>query len=95
MYRLSRFTSVDGVPVREEVETWAESYFFNLMNLFNAFLSWVDVDKALERLRQIPFAQLVQEELENESEEVKEIAISKVMELLEMEINYMEAYAQK
>lgn len=95
MYSLSRFTSVDGVPVREEVETWAETYFFNLMNLFNAFFSWVEVGDALDRMRKIPFDKLVAEELENESEEIRGIAIARVMELVEMELNYMAAYADR
>ncbi|SHG52816.1 hypothetical protein SAMN02745221_00403 [Thermosyntropha lipolytica DSM 11003] len=93
MYNLSRFTAVNGIPDREEVETWAENYFHNLLTLLNAFFSQVEIDDALDRMRKIPFAQLVVEELENESEEVKKIAVDKVMELVEIEIRYMEAYA--
>lgn len=95
MYSLSRFACVNGMPDREEIEAWAENYFFNLINLLNAFLSQVAVDEALDRMRKIPFAELVAEELENESEEVKKVAIGKVMELLEMEMKYMEAYVDR
>lgn len=92
MYSLSRFASVNGVPDREEVENWAEAYFYNMLNLLNAFFCQVEIGDALDRMRKIPFARLVEEELENESEEVKNIALRKVMELWEAEIKYMEAY---
>lgn len=95
MYHLSRFNSVDGKPDQEQVENWAETFFFNLMTVLNAFFSYVDVEEALDRMKRVPFADLVKEELEDENEEIKNMAIRKVNELAEIELQFMESYIVK
>ncbi len=37
MYRLSKFELKNGIDNYEQVEEWAEHFFFNLLNIFNAF----------------------------------------------------------
>lgn len=92
MYNLSRFNCVDGKPDEDQVEAWAESYFYNIMNILNAFFSQVDVPETLARMRCIPFDKLVAEELEDESAEVVAIAVAKVNELAEFEMELLQAY---
>ncbi|NLB54043.1 MAG: hypothetical protein GX808_14055, partial [Syntrophomonadaceae bacterium] len=46
MYNLSKFDVVDGKPVEEQIINWTDSYFYNLMNLFNAFLSRLEIEEA-------------------------------------------------
>jgi hypothetical protein len=89
---ISKFEHVDGSPVEEQVEEWAESYFYNLMTILNSFLSHVDVAEAVARLKSIPFDELVVEELEGENEAVLTIAVAKVLELVEAEISFQESY---
>lgn len=92
MMHISKFEHVDGQPVEEQVEEWAETYFFNLMNILNPFLSHVEVADAVERLKGIPFDQLVIEELEGEDQAVLTIAVNKISELAEAEISFQESY---
>ena len=92
MIHISKFEHVDGQPVEEQVEEWAETYFFNLMNILNSFLSHVEVSEAVERLKSIPFDQLVIEELEGEDQAVMTIAINKIREMAEAEISFQESY---
>jgi hypothetical protein len=92
MYNLSRFNCVDGKPDEDQVEAWAESYFYNIMNILNAFFSQVDVPETLARMSCIPFGKLVAEELEDESAEVIAIAVAKVNELAEIEMELLQAY---
>ncbi|MFY9120019.1 MAG: hypothetical protein ACOXZ6_10770 [Syntrophomonadaceae bacterium] len=92
MMHISKFEHVDGQPVEEQVEEWAETYFFNMMNILNPFLSHVDVAEAVERLKSIPFDQLVIEELEGEDEAVLTIAVNKIREMAEAEIAFQESY---
>lgn len=92
MYRLSRFNCIDGKPDEDQVEVWAESYFYNIMNILNAFFSQMDVTETIARMSCIPFDQLVAEELEDESPEVIAIAVNKALELLEIEMKLLKAY---
>jgi len=92
MYRLSRFNCIDGKPDEDQVEVWAESYFYSIMNILNAFFSQVDVPETIARMGCIPFDQLVAEELEDESSEVIAIAVNKTLELLETEMELLQAY---
>lgn len=92
MYRLSRFNCVDGKPDEDQVEAWAESYFYNIMNILNAFFSQVEVPETIERMACIPFGKLAAEELEDESAEVVAIAVTKVNELAEFEMELLQAY---
>ena len=94
MYKLSQFDSVDGKPDEEQILNWAETYFFNLMNLFNAFLSRLDVEEAANRIRVSPFDELVTEQLEGETEEIINIAVTRIKEMLEIELEFMEAYIE-
>jgi hypothetical protein len=92
MYNLSRFNLIDGKPDEDQVEAWAESYFYNIMNILNAFFSQVDIPETIARMSCIPFDKLVAEELEDESEEVVAIAVAKVKELAEIEMELLQAY---
>lgn len=94
MYKLSRFESNHGQPNWEQIENWAESYFFNLLNMFNAFFVHVEVKEAASRMAAIPFAELVREELAEESEEIIQIAIAKVQELVKIELEFLGSYAE-
>lgn len=94
MMQISKFEHVDGFPVEEQVEEWAETYFHNLMTILNAFLSHVEIAEAVARLKSIPFDRLVMEELEGEDEAVLTIAANKVRELAEAEIAFQESYIE-
>jgi hypothetical protein len=39
MMHISKFEHVEGSPIEEQVEEWAETFFFNLMTILNSFLS--------------------------------------------------------
>jgi hypothetical protein len=95
MMHVSKFEYVDGNPVEEQVEEWAETFFFNLMTILNSFLSYVDVAEAVARLKSIPFDELVREELEGEDKAVVNIAVTKVLELTEAEISFQECYIEE
>lgn len=92
MYNLSRFNCIDGQPDKDQVEVWAESYFYNLMNILNAFFSQVDIQETIARMSCIPFDELVAKELEDESPEVIAIAVNKTLELLETEMELLHIY---
>ncbi|MDD3894452.1 MAG: hypothetical protein PHU36_05460 [Syntrophomonadaceae bacterium] len=94
MYNLSKFESVNGKPDEEQVLTWTDTFFFNLMSVFNSFLSRLDVAEAAARLRVIPFDDLVAEQLEGESEEIISMAVERIKELLESELEFMDAYTE-
>ncbi|HQA08613.1 MAG TPA: hypothetical protein PLM20_10445 [Syntrophomonadaceae bacterium] len=94
MMQISKFEHVDGIPVEEQVEEWVETYFHNLMTILNSFLSHVEITEAVARLKNIPFEQLVMEELEGEDEAVLTIAVNKVRELAEAEIAFQESYIE-
>lgn len=91
---MSKFDHIDGRPDEEQVLAWSEQFFFNLLNVLNAFFSNVDIKDAAERMSLIPFDQLVLEQLEDESEEIRAIATARVIELAEMEVSYLQAYSE-
>lgn len=92
MNEISKFDHIDGRPDEEQVEAWAEAFFFNLLNVLNAFFSRVDINEAAERMSLIPFDKLILEQLEDESEEVKQIATRRIVELAETEVTFLKAY---
>lgn len=94
MYKLSRFNFVDGKPDQDQVEAWAESYFYNIMNILNAFFAQVEIPETIARMSCIPFDELIAEELEDESAEVITIAVAKVKELADMELDLLQAYIE-
>lgn len=89
---ISRFESKDGVPNAQQVEEWTESYFQTLLNVLNGFFCHVPVDEAVSRMLLVPFDQLVREELDGESEAIMEIAVERVNELAQIELDFMKAY---
>jgi len=82
------------MPDEEQIEAWVEEYFFSLFNLFNVFFSKVEAKEAVSRMSSIPFDKLLKEELEGESEEIIEIALGKLKELVETEMQVMKAYVE-
>lgn len=92
MNSFSRFKAEYGQMDEELILNWTEAFFFNLMNVLNSFLSHLDVGEAAARLRAIPFDELVTEQLEGESEETIRIAVARINELREMELEFMDAY---
>lgn len=94
MYKLSKFDSVNGIPDREQIENWTETFFFNLLSIFNAFFSHVDVKEAASRMGAISFDDLVREQLEDESEEIINIAVEKIKELIEIEMDFLKSYTE-
>lgn len=94
MYKLSRFESQDGVPNFLQIEKWAENYFFNLLNILNSFFVHVEIEEATQRMKAIPFDEIVREALEDEDEEIINTAIKKVQELAQAEIEFMEIYTE-
>ncbi|MEA1961424.1 MAG: hypothetical protein U9N81_09175 [Bacillota bacterium] len=92
---ISKFESVDGNPNAQQVEDWAEEFFHNLLTVMNTFFSYVEVAEAVERMSAIPFGDVIREQLEGESDKIIEIAINKVDELLEMELEFMRAYVEE
>jgi len=95
MYRLSRFNYVDGKPDEDQIEAWAESYYYSIMNIINAFFTQVQVSKVIESMKAIPFGKLAAEQLADESEEVIAIAVAKITELAESEMEILKAYMSK
>ncbi|NLJ72494.1 MAG: hypothetical protein GX333_05750 [Syntrophomonadaceae bacterium] len=92
MYKLSRFEKIDDKYNYEQIENWAENFFFNLLNMFNAFFVHIELAEVVLRMEAIPFTELVVEQLENENEEVIKIASNKVEELATLEIDFMKSY---
>lgn len=93
MINRGKFAAINGKPDEEQVLNWTEAFFFRLMNIFNPFLSHLEVGEAASRLRVIPFDQLVTEELEGEQEEIILLAVTRINELQEAELEFMEAYS--
>ncbi len=95
MYHVSKFDSVNGVPDEEQIENWTAEFFHSLLNIFNSFFSKLELDEVYSRMSMIPFEKLVKEQLEDEKEEVVNIAVAKVKQLTEMELEFMRAYIGK
>ena len=89
----SRFDHIDGKPDEDQVCEWADQFFFSLLNTLNSFYAQVEFKNAGERLKAVPFDKLVMEQLSAESDEVREIAISRVKELLDNEVEFLNAYS--
>jgi hypothetical protein len=89
----SRFDHIDGKPDEDQVCEWADQFFFNLLNTLNSFYAQVEFKNAGERLRSVPFDKLVAEQLTGESDEVLGIAIGRVRELLDNEVEFLDAYS--
>jgi hypothetical protein len=78
-----------------QIEQWTDSFFQNMLNLLNSFFCRLDVAEAIARMELIPFEQLVADELEGEKPEIISIAVARVKELAEIEIEFMRAYLKK
>ncbi len=89
----SRFALVNGVPDSEQIQEWAESYFQGLINMMNCFYSRTDMAGVLQSMEAVPFNQMAAKELEDESLEVIEIAMTLIDEIAAREIEYIRAYA--
>jgi len=92
MYQTEKFNFVDGVVDEEQIGIWVESFFSNLSNIFNSFFCQLDAREAFSRISIIPFEKLLLEQLEDESEEVIEIAVAKLKELVENELEILKSY---
>jgi len=88
----SKFALVNGVPDREQIEEWAESYFQGLLTMMNLFYSRTDMSEVLKSMEAIPFNQMAAKELEDESLEVIELAMTLIDEIAAREIEYIRAY---
>ncbi|MGR6837479.1 hypothetical protein [Syntrophomonas erecta] len=95
MYQPSKFEWKDGKPDQEQVEEWAETFFYSMMNLLNAFFCHVDIKEAADRLGSIPFDELTVQQLEGEKQVVIDMAVARVQELAEAELLYMQAYGEQ
>ena len=93
MMKTGRFESVNGKIDEEQILNWTDTFFFNLMNIFTSFFSHLEVVEAATRLRVIPFDELAAEQLEGEREEIVQLAVTRINELLEAELEFMDAYA--
>ena len=89
---ISKFDSIDGVPDADQIQTWAEGYFQNMIMMLNTFFVHVSPAEAVERMAAVPFAQLAAEELEGESEAVINLAVEFIKELAAVELEFMRAY---
>lgn len=89
----SRFDHVNGKPDEDQVCDWVDQFFFGLLNTLNSFYAQVELKNAGERLNAVPFDKLVLEQLAGETDEVKEIAVSRVKELLDNEVEFLNAYS--
>lgn len=94
MYRLSRFTMVDGRPDEDEVQDFVDAYFFNMMTVLNAFFARVEMAEALSRLELIPFGDMISEELDDEDEQTIGQAVERITELVEMELEVIRSYLE-
>ncbi|NLV22523.1 MAG: hypothetical protein GXY49_11135 [Syntrophomonadaceae bacterium] len=89
---ISKFDSVDEKPDEDQIQTWVEGYFLNMVTTLNSFFVHVSAAEAVERMAAVPFAQLVTEELEGESEAIISLAVEIINELATTELEFMSAY---
>ncbi|HRY13998.1 MAG TPA: hypothetical protein P5309_10530 [Syntrophomonadaceae bacterium] len=87
-----RFLLADGSPDMPALKEWAEEYYQTLMGMVNGFYAQADIQDVIESLRNIPFQQLVSQELTDAGETIVGIAITFVKEIAEREIDYIRAY---
>ncbi|MEN6324596.1 MAG: hypothetical protein ABFD18_00075 [Syntrophomonas sp.] len=92
MYQVSKFDSVNGVPDEDQIENWVAEFFHGLLNVFNSFFCKLELEEAVSRMSMIPFEKLVREQLEDENDEVINIAVEKIKQLTEDELDFMRAY---
>jgi hypothetical protein len=92
MLKISKFSQVNGKADEDEVLEWVDAYFFNLMTIFNGFFANLEVPETISRIECIPFDELVSQELEDESEETVDLAVKRIGELVEIEMDMMRAY---
>lgn len=92
MYHVSKFDSINGVPDEDQIENWTAEFFHSLLNVFNSFFCKLELEEAVARMSMIPFEKLVREQLEDEKDEVINIAVKKVKQLAEMELDFMRSY---
>lgn len=93
MANQSKFDYIDGQPDEEQIISWSEEFFFNILSMLNSFYSQNGYKDAGERLKSVSFDKLVNDQLENENDEVKTIAIRRVKELAEIEIDFLSSYS--
>ena len=91
---VSKFDAVNGVPDEAQIQAWTEGYFQNLLMVLNSFFVHVSVEEAVDRMVQVPFAQLVTETLEGENEAVIKLAVEIVNDMAEVELEFMRAYLE-
>lgn len=89
---ISKFDSVDGKPDEDQIQSWVEGYFQNMVTTLNSFFVHVSPAEAVERMSAVPFAQLVTEQLEGENETVISLAVEIINELAATELEFMRAY---
>jgi len=89
---ISKFDSIDGIPDADQIQTWVEGYFQNMIMMLNTFFVHVSPAEAVDRMSAVPFAQLVTEELEGESEAVISLAVEIINEQAAVELEFMRAY---
>jgi hypothetical protein len=94
-FAISKFDRVNGQPDIDQIEAWVESFFNSTVSMINGFFCRLDIKEAVTGIENIPFEQMVREQLENESEEIITIAIAKIKELTDMQIEYLKAYAEQ
>ncbi|MDD2620457.1 MAG: hypothetical protein PHC92_07300 [Syntrophomonadaceae bacterium] len=92
MINISKFDSVNGVPDEDQIENWVAEFFHSLLNMFNSFFCKLELEDAYARMSIIPFEKLVKEQLEDEKEEVINIAVAKIKQLVETELDFMRSY---
>lgn len=89
---ISKFDSVDGKPDEDQIQTWVEGYFQNMLMTLNSFFVHVTPAEAVERMAAVPFAELMAEELDGESEVIISLAVEIINELAATELEFMRAY---
>lgn len=95
MHNQSKFDFIDGKPDEEQVQNWVDEFFYNLMNILNTFYATVELEEVAERMSCVPFDKLILEQIEDEGDEVKKIAVSRITELAAIEIEYVQHYSKR
>ncbi len=88
------FLLPDGSPDMPALNEWAEEYYQTLMGMVKGFYAQADIQDVIASLRNIPFEQLVSQELTDAGDTIVEIAVRLVKEIAEREIKYIRAYME-
>ncbi|NLN86720.1 MAG: hypothetical protein GX133_03820 [Syntrophomonadaceae bacterium] len=88
------FLLPDGSPDMPALNEWAKEYYQTLMGMVNGFYAQADIQDVIASLRNIPFEQLVSQELTDAGDTIVEIAVRLVKEIAEREIKYIRAYME-